>query len=230
MAKAIEAGLPKLRIEEAAAKTQARIDAGVQSVIGVNKFAPLEDYPISVLKVDNSAVRRQQIEKLKLLRAERSSDTVRATLEALSRGAQTGGANPSGLTVEAARAKATVGEISSALETVFGRHRAEIKAISGVYQREFGAMSTDVARLGQLIGVFERHEGRRPRILVALKSDKMGTIAARRSSPRRLPILGLMWISVHFLPPRRRLPGRRSKTTCTSSGSRHSLRSSDVGA
>src|SRR5207249_495451 len=146
MAKAIEAGLPKLRIEEAAAKTQARIDAGAQSVIGVNKYRPKNEPPIEVLKVDNSAVRQLQIDKLARLRRERDAGAVEEALAALTRAADGGNANLLALAIEAARAKATVGEISMALEKVFGRHRAEIKAISGVYRREAGAMSDAVER------------------------------------------------------------------------------------
>ena len=170
MAKAIEAGIPKLRIEEAAARTQARIDSGQQAVIGVNRFRPDDEPPIEVLKVDNSAVRAAQIEKLKRLRAERDPKAVEAALAALTRAADTGEGNLLALAVDAARAKATVGEISSALEKVWGRHRAEIKAISGVYKREVGAMSDAVQRVLALVEAFERDDGRRPRILVA----KMG--------------------------------------------------------
>jgi methylmalonyl-CoA mutase len=167
MAKAIEAGLPKLRIEEAAAKTQARIDAGLQSVIGVNKYRPAEDRPVDVLKVDNSTVRQLQIDKLERLKVERKGPQVREALERLTRCAQTGEGNLLALAIDAARAKATVGEISSALEAVFGRHRAEIRAISGVYKREVGAMSDAVTDLHRLVAQFEADEGRRPRILVA---------------------------------------------------------------
>jgi methylmalonyl-CoA mutase len=167
MAKAIEAGLPKLRIEEAAAKTQARIDAGLQSVIGVNKYRPVEDRPVDVLKVDNSAVRQLQIDKLERLKSERKGPQVREALERLTRCAQSGEGNLLALAIDAARAKATVGEISSALEVVFGRHQAEIRAISGVYKREVGAMSDAVADIHRLVAQFEADEGRRPRILVA---------------------------------------------------------------
>jgi methylmalonyl-CoA mutase len=166
MAKAIEAGIPKLRIEEAAAKTQARIDAGAQAVIGVNKYRPEDERPIDVLKVDNSAVRALQLDKLKRLRAERDPQAVDEALAALTRSAGEGNGNLLALAIDAARAKATVGEISAALETVFGRHRAEIKAISGVYRREAG-MSDAVARVQKLVAEFEVNEGRRPRVLVA---------------------------------------------------------------
>jgi methylmalonyl-CoA mutase len=166
MAKAIEASIPKLRIEEAAAKTQARIDSGVQSVIGVNKYKPKSEAQIDVLKVDNSTVRTLQLDKLGRLRKERDPKAVEAALTALTNGATQGG-NLLALAVDAARAKATVGEISSALEQVFGRHRAEIKAISGVYKREVGGMSDAVERVQKLVTQFETDEGRRPRILVA---------------------------------------------------------------
>jgi methylmalonyl-CoA mutase len=166
MAKAIDAGIPKLRIEEAAAKTQARIDSGIQSVIGVNKFRPNGEKPIDVLKVDNSAVRASQIDKLNRLRAERNAAEVQAALDALTNAAA-GNGNLLDLAVKAARAKATVGEMSDAMEKVFGRHKAEIKAISGVYKREVGAMNENVSKVQSLVEAFAENEGRRPRILVA---------------------------------------------------------------
>jgi methylmalonyl-CoA mutase len=166
MAKAIEAGIPKLRIEEAAAKTQARIDAGAQSVIGVNKYPPTDESPIDVLKIDNSVVRARQIDKLKRLKAERDPTALREALDALTRAADRGNGNLLALAIDAARAKATVGEISSALEKVFGRHRAEIKAITGVYKREVG-MTGAVERVRTAVEAFEAAEGRRPRLLVA---------------------------------------------------------------
>jgi len=167
MAKAIEAGLPKLRIEEAAAKTQARVDSGQQAVIGVNKYRPEQEEPIALLKVDNAAVRQMQIEKLDRLRRERDPKAVEEALDALTRTAAGGNGNLLALSIDAARAKATVGEISSALERVFGRHRAPIKAITGVYGREIGTMSDVTARMQRRVTEFERDEGRRPRILVA---------------------------------------------------------------
>ncbi|MBN9440664.1 methylmalonyl-CoA mutase, partial [Bosea sp. (in: a-proteobacteria)] len=169
MAKAIEAGIPKLRIEEAAAKTQARIDGGQQAIIGVNCFKPQDEAAIEVLKVDNAAVRARQLDKLARLKAERNEGEVQAALAALTQGAA-GEANLLDLAVKAARAKATVGEISLALEKVFGRHRAEIKAISGVYKREVGTMNPAVARVQAMTEAFAEADGRRPRILVA----KMG--------------------------------------------------------
>ena len=169
MAKAIDAGIPKLRIEEAAARTQARIDTGRQTVVGVNKYKPESEATIDVLKVENAAVRASQIEKLRRLRAERNEAAVQASLEALTNGAR-GGANLLALAIEAARAMATVGEISLALEKVFGRHRAEIRSISGVYKREAGVNAPVVERVQALTRAFEENDGRRPRILVA----KMG--------------------------------------------------------
>ncbi len=166
MARAIEASLPKLRIEEAAARTQARIDSGAQAVIGVNKFRPLDEAPIEILKVDNAAVRQMQIEKLNRLKRERDPKAVTAALDALTRTAAGGNGNLLELAVDAARAKATVGEISLALEKAFGRHQAEIKSISGVYRREAG-MSDAVERVQKRVALFEENEGRRPRILVA---------------------------------------------------------------
>jgi methylmalonyl-CoA mutase len=166
MTKAIEAGIPKLRIEEAAAKTQARIDAGAQAVIGVNKYPPTDEAPIEVLKIDNSAVRARQIDKLQRLKAERDPAALQEALDALTRAADGGNGNLLALAIDAARAKATVGEISSALEKVFGRHRAEIKAITGVYKREVG-MTGAVERIRTAVEAFEAAEGRRPRLLVA---------------------------------------------------------------
>ncbi|MBD8893965.1 methylmalonyl-CoA mutase [Roseibium litorale] len=170
MAKAIEKGIPKLRIEEAAAKTQARIDSGAQTVVGVNKFKPDFEEPIEVLKVDNAEVRARQIEKLQRLKAERNEADTQAALDALTKCAQTGEGNLLDLAVKAARAMATVGEISMAMEKVFGRHKAEIKSISGVYKREAGAMSGTMEKVQKLVEAFEDNDGRRPRILVA----KMG--------------------------------------------------------
>ncbi len=170
MAKAIEKGIPKLRIEEAAAKTQARIDSGAQTVVGVNKYKPDFEEPIEVLKVDNAQVRAMQIEKLQRLKAERNEAETQAALAALTACAASGEGNLLDLSVKAARAKATVGEISLAMEEVFGRHKAEIRSISGVYKREAGAMSDKVGKVQKLVEAFEENDGRRPRILVA----KMG--------------------------------------------------------
>ncbi|WP_428649994.1 methylmalonyl-CoA mutase [Roseibium sp.] len=170
MAKAIEKGIPKLRIEEAAAKTQARIDGGAQTVVGVNKYKPEAEQAIDVLKVDNAQVRAAQIDKLQRLRAERNEAETQAALDALTKCSETGDGNLLDLSVKAARAKATVGEISLAMEKVFGRHKAEIKSISGVYKREAGAMSGAIEKVQKLVETFEDNDGRRPRILIA----KMG--------------------------------------------------------
>jgi methylmalonyl-CoA mutase len=167
MAKAIAAGLPKRRIEEAAARTQARIDSGKQVIVGVNKYQASGEAAVEVLKVDNSAVRARQIEKLERLRKERNQAEVNAALEALTAAAGSGQGNLLELSVNAARAKATVGEISDAMEKAFGRHRAETRAISGVYRQEIGQMDETVRKVIGLCEAFEANDGRRPRILVA---------------------------------------------------------------
>ncbi len=173
MAQAIADGIPKLRIEEAAARTQARIDSGLQPVVGVNKYQVDEDHAIEVLKVDNTRVRREQNEKLAALRAERDQAACDAALAELTRAAASsdGGMNNNllALAIGAARAKATVGEISDALEQVFGRHKAEIRTLSGVYRDEAGK-SPNITRATDLVEKFAELDGRRPRILVA----KMG--------------------------------------------------------
>ena len=166
MAKAIDAGIPKLRIEEAAAKAQARIDSGRQAVVGINRYKLADEKPIDVLKVDNSAVRAQQIEKLKRLRAERDEAAVQRALKALSDGAR-GNGNLLALSIEAARAKATVGEISLAIEKVFNRHVASIRSIKGVYRKEAGPEALIIDRVAGMTRAFEENEGRKPRILVA---------------------------------------------------------------
>jgi methylmalonyl-CoA mutase len=166
MTRAIEAGLPKLRIEEAAARTQARIDSGAQAVIGVNKYRPRNEAQIDILKIDNGAVRQLQIDKLARLKRDRDQQAVADALAGLTRAAAGGNANLLALAIDAARAKATVGEISSALEKVFGRHQAQIKTISGVYRREVG-MADAVEQVQKRVAEFEENEGRRPRILVA---------------------------------------------------------------
>ena len=166
MAKAIAAGLPKLRIEEAAARTQARIDAGEQTIVGVNKFRVASEAAIEILRVDNAKVRNNQLAKLARLRAERDEGATRAALAALTAGARSG-ANLLELSVKAARAKATVGEISDAMEQVFGRHQAEIRSVSGVYRAEGKSMSKSLDTVRALVMAFEKNDGRRPRLLVA---------------------------------------------------------------
>jgi methylmalonyl-CoA mutase len=177
MAQAIGEGIPKLRIEEAAARTQARIDSGQQPVIGVNKYQVEEDQEIEVLKVENSRVRTEQLAKLDELRASRDKPAVEAALAELTRAAAAHGRagedglgnNLLALAINAARAKATVGEISDALEQVYGRHQAEIRTISGVYRDEVGKAS-NIASAIELVEKFAEADGRRPRILIA----KMG--------------------------------------------------------
>ena len=168
MAQAISDGIPKLRIEEAAARTQARIDSGAQTVIGINKYRVDDDHEIEVLKVENSRVRAEQIAKLQQLRADRDQAAVDAALAELTRAAG-GEGNLLALAIDAARAKATVGEISDALEKVWGRHAAEIRTIAGVYRDEVGKV-TNISSAIELVEKFAEADGRRPRILVA----KMG--------------------------------------------------------
>jgi len=177
MAQAIGEGIPKMRIEEAAARTQARIDSGAQPVIGVNKYQVDEDHEVEVLKVENSRVRAEQIAKLEKLRAERDEDATQHALAELTRAAgefeaagEDGlGNNLMALAINAARAHATVGEISDALEKVYGRHQAEIRTIAGVYRDEVGKVS-NISTATELVSKFAEADGRRPRILVA----KMG--------------------------------------------------------
>lgn len=166
MTKAIEEGIPKLRIEEAAARRQARIDSGKETIVGLNKYRLAEEDPLEILDIDNSAVREAQLARLKKLKAERDPGRLRSSLEALTRSAETGEGNLLELAVEAARQRATLGEISNALEKVFGRYQAKIRSISGVYAREYGT-SSDMESIGQMIEAFEGQEGRRPRIMIA---------------------------------------------------------------
>ena len=170
MAAAIEAGIPKMRIEEAAARTQARIDSGRQVVVGVNKYRMATEDAVEVLRIDNVEVKASQISKLNQLKAERDSNQVEKSLAALTKAADTGEGNLLALAIEAGRAKATVGEISLALEVVYGRHKAEIRSISGVYGSEVGNETESVIATRHLVDTFAEREGRRPRILIA----KMG--------------------------------------------------------
>ena len=170
MTKAIAAGIPKRMIEQAATATQGRIDSKKQTIVGVNKYRPDSEADIAILKVDNRSVRRQQLDKLARLKAERNEAEVQQALDALTRYAETGTGNLLEGAVQAARVKATVGEISYALEKVYGRHRAEVSAITGVYRAEIGRMDGSLNRIKELIDSFETEHGRRPRILVA----KMG--------------------------------------------------------
>jgi methylmalonyl-CoA mutase len=166
MTKAIEAGIPKLRIEEAAARRQAKIDSGKETIVGLNKYRLPKEAPIDILDVDNAAVRESQIKRLKELRASRDEAKCRATLAALTQCAKNGQGNLLELAVTAAQARATLGEISDALESVFGRYQAQIRSISGVYRQEFGEDKA-VKKIKEKIAQFEAKEGRRPRILIA---------------------------------------------------------------
>jgi methylmalonyl-CoA mutase len=170
MTKAIAAGIPKRMIEQAATATQGRIDSGRQTIVGVNKYRPDSEADIAILKVDNRSVRRQQLDKLERLKGERDETKVQAALDALTSYAETGTGNLLEGAVEAARVKATVGEISYALEKIYGRHRADVSAVTGVYKAEMGRMGGSMSRIKELIESFETEHGRRPRILVA----KMG--------------------------------------------------------
>ena len=170
MAKAIEAGIPKMRIEEAAARTQARIDSGRQVIVGVNRYAAQDDVKIDVLKVDNALVRNKQLDKLARNRAERDNSIVMEKLKNLTRAAENNTGNLLELAVDAARVKATVGEITSSLEAIYGRHVANVKTVSGIYTSEVGKDNEMTNAVSHLVDNFQNSEGRRPRILIA----KMG--------------------------------------------------------
>lgn len=169
MAKAIETGVPKMRIEEAAARKQARIDSGKEWIIGVNAYRNEKDEPIELREVDNAEVRRKQLERLDKIRSTRDEDKVNKTLEALENGAKTGKGNLLALAVDAARERATLGEISMAMENAFGRYKATVRSISGVYSKEM-QQDENFEKARKLADQFEEAEGRRPRIMVA----KMG--------------------------------------------------------
>ena len=171
MTKAIEAGIPKLRIEEAAARRQARIDSGKETIVGLNKYRLEKEDPLEILDIDNTAVRESQIRRLNEIKTTRDATTVASTLNALATAAATGQGNLLALAVEAAKARATLGEISDAMEKTFGRYKAKIRSITGVYAKEYGpANNQTMQEVQQLIKKFEEKEGRRPRILMA----KMG--------------------------------------------------------
>ena len=169
MAKAIDSGIPKLRIEEAAARTQARIDSGNQTIVGINKYRLEKEDPIDILAVDNTAVRNQQVKRLQELRANRNNDDVRRALDAITRCVETGEGNLLELAVEAAKVRASLGEISDACEKIVGRHKAVIKTISGVYSSET-KNDAEFERAKELCREFAKKEGRQPRIMVV----KMG--------------------------------------------------------
>ena len=169
MTKAIEAGIPKMRIEEAAARKQARIDSGQDTIVGVNKYRLEKEDPLQILEVDNQVVRQQQIERLNSIKASRDAAKVKECLAALTESAKTGTGNLLALAVTAAENRATLGEISDALEVVYGRYKAQIKTISGVYNKEIKS-DENFEKAKQLADEFAKQEGRRPRIMIA----KMG--------------------------------------------------------
>jgi methylmalonyl-CoA mutase len=166
MAKAIETGIPKLRIEEAAARRQALIDSGKETIVGVNRYRLEREAPMEILEVDNSAVRESQVKQLHKLKADRDSAKVKLALEALTESARTGKGNLLELSVEAAKVRATLGEISDALEKVFGRYKAQVRSVSGVYRSAYGA-GDGIAKVRKMADAFAEREGRRPRILIA---------------------------------------------------------------
>ena len=169
MAAAIETGLPKMRIEEAAARRQAHIDSGTEEIVGVNSYRLDKEDPLEILEVDNTAVRQAQIARLEKLRAIRDPEKVRVCLDAITRATETGEGNLLELAVDAARARASLGEISDAVEKVCGRHKAIIRSISGIYSSEF-ADEEIIAEVRAMTDEFAEKEGRRPRIMIA----KMG--------------------------------------------------------
>jgi methylmalonyl-CoA mutase len=166
MAKAIETGLPKLHIEEAAARRQAQIDSGRETIVGVNKYQLEKEAPMDILEVDNTAVREAQIRQLQQLKAARDDARVRQALDALTESARSGEGNLLALSIEAAKARATLGEISGALEQHFGRYQAQIRSVSGVYRAAYAGRD-DVAQVRTMTDAFAEREGRRPRILIA---------------------------------------------------------------
>jgi methylmalonyl-CoA mutase len=168
MAKAVESGMPKLRIEESAARKQARMDSGAEIVVGVNKYRVANQDQVDVLSIDNKSVREQQIAKLKSVRASRDTAKAQAALKALTDGAR-GSTNLLALAIDASRARCSVGEISDALETVFGRHTPDLRTVSGAYVHEYGE-SQEISQTMAAVKAFADKAGRRPRILLA----KMG--------------------------------------------------------
>jgi methylmalonyl-CoA mutase len=169
MAKAIETGIPKMRIEEAAARKQARIDSGRDTIVGINKYRLAKEDPMDTLEVDNTAVREAQLKRLAVLRANRNNEEVQLALDALTTSAQTGEGNLLALAIDAARKRASLGEISMALEKVYGRYKAVIRSISGVYSSE-AADNSSYKKACEMADKFAEMEGRRPRIMIA----KMG--------------------------------------------------------
>jgi methylmalonyl-CoA mutase len=169
MTKAIETGLPKMRIEEASARRQAYIDSGKETIIGVNRFRLEEEEPLDILNIDNTVVRQKQIERLKHLKSSRNENDIKISLQKLTKAAKSGEGNLLELAVDAARARATLGEISDAIESVSGRHKAVIRSVSGVYSSHF-SNEEEISEVQEMAEGFMENEGRRPRILIA----KMG--------------------------------------------------------
>ena len=193
MAKAIDTGLPKMRIEEAAARRQARIDSGREAIVGINKYRLDKEDPLDILDVDNTAVREAQIRRLEQLRANRDEDKVQSCLEAITNATESGEGNLLALALEAARARASLGEISFAVEKVCGRHKAVIRSISGVYSSEYE--DDDVIKeVRQMADDFEELEGRRPRIMIA-KMGQDGHDVVPKLSLHPSQIWALTWIS-----------------------------------
>lgn len=166
MAKAIDTGLPKMKVEEAAAKRQAKIDSKAETIVGVNRYRLAEEEPIDILDIDNTVVRQKQIERLEKMKAGRNEEEVQKHLARLTKAAEDGSENLLTVAVDAARARASLGEISDAIEKVSGRHKAVIRSISGVYSSNF-ADDEQIAEVKQMTEEFLENEGRRPRILVA---------------------------------------------------------------
>jgi methylmalonyl-CoA mutase len=177
MAKAIESGVPKMRIEEASARRQARIDSGLETIVGVNKYRPETIEAMEILDIDNSAVRTNQINRINELKSNRNETDVQNALTAITKAVETGEGNLLDLSIKAARARATLGEISYAIEKVCGRYNPQIKSISGIYSTEFGN-KMEIDEVLALTDKFEEKYGRRPRILVA----KMGQDGHDRGS------------------------------------------------
>ena len=220
MAKAIETGLPKMRIEEAAARTQARIDCGTQTIVGTNKYRLDHEDPIDILEIDNTAVRNQQIERLKQLRANRNEADVQKALDAITKCVETGKGNLLALAVEAAKVRASLGEISYACEKVVGRYKAVIRTISGVYSSE-SKKDADFEKACQLTAEFAKKEGRQPRIMIAKMGqdghDRGAKVVAQPVTPTAVSTS--TWVRSSRLRPNR--PARLSRTMSTYLASPH---------
>jgi methylmalonyl-CoA mutase len=217
MAKAIETGLPKLRIEEAAARRQAHIDSGKEAIIGVNTLRLEKAEQLDVREVDNSSVRESQLKRLHQVKADRDGGKVNAALDALTRSAETGEGNLLALAIDAARARATLGEISFALEKQFNRHKAVIRSVSGVYQSEFGS-DPQIQQVRQITDEFAESTAA-GRASSSPRWGRMGTTGAQRWSPPPMPTSASMWTSDRCFSNRRRLREWLPRTTCTSSAS-----------